>query len=163
MLQSALDDGEEERKTLRGAELKELHAFILEKDTDGGFAGLVRICDKDSGKVIWVSEASKAEMEREEEATNEQSTANSGFVAKTRSNVEQASDSNAAKPIADWNVDEVASWLRDVMKLNDVATATVEEEIDGAVIVKLEKEDWKELGASGMKAAKLLAAVEKLL
>ena len=109
------------------------------------------------------------QMEQEEEVTaqaemtNDQSTVNSGFVAKTRSNVEQASDSNAAKPIADWNVDEVASWLRDVMKLNDVATAAVGEEISGAEVVELDKEDWKELGTSGIKAAKLFAAVKKLL
>jgi hypothetical protein len=74
VLQSALDGGGEEKKTLRGAALKELHAFILEKDQGGGFAGLVRICDKDSGKVIWVSEESKQEMEGEEEKMQQAAT-----------------------------------------------------------------------------------------
>ena len=69
---------------------------------------------------------------------------------------------NAAKPIADWNVDEVANWLRDVMELNDIATAATEAEIDGAEVVELDKECWKDLGATPIKAAKLVAAVKKL-
>jgi hypothetical protein len=39
----------------------------MSKDTKGEFCGLVRICDKASGSVIWMSEESKLKMEQEEE------------------------------------------------------------------------------------------------
>jgi hypothetical protein len=39
----------------------------MSKDEKGEFCGLVRICDKASGRVIWMSEESKEKLEAEEE------------------------------------------------------------------------------------------------
>jgi hypothetical protein len=65
-LDSAGAEGAEESKTLRGHALKELHAFILSKDEKGDFGGLVRICDRKNGRVIWTTEDGRTDMEAKE-------------------------------------------------------------------------------------------------
>jgi len=65
-LDSAGGEGAEESKTLRGHALKELHTFILSKDEKGDFGGLVRICDRKNGRVIWTTEEGRTDMEAKE-------------------------------------------------------------------------------------------------
>ena len=43
-----------------------------------------------------------------------------------------------------------------------VADAAAEEEVDGATALVMGKEEWKELGVSGIKAAKIVAQLTKL-
>jgi len=64
--------------------------------------------------------------------------------------------------LCDWTVADVHRWLSEVMKLASVADAAQGEEVDGAVACAMSNEDWKELGAAGLKAAKLVAALTKL-
>eukprot|EP01047_Picozoa_sp_COSAG01_P002145 COSAG01_NODE_55_length_31115_cov_105.202533_2_plen_1797_part_00 len=67
-----------------------------------------------------------------------------------------------ASVVLNWSVDQLAQWLTDVMKLPVVATATVEEEIDGAASLQMLREDWMELGGiAGFKAAKIIAGLQK--
>ena len=48
------------------------------------------------------------------------------------------------------------------LQMPGVATATVEEEIDGAAALQMLREDWMELGGiAGFKAAKIIAGLQK--
>ena len=58
--------------------------------------------------------------------------------------------------------EQLAEWLRDVMKLEDIAKAATEEEVDGATALEMLRDDWMELGAPGLKAAKVVAQLKKL-
>jgi hypothetical protein len=70
ILAEALDnvggEGPNESKTLRGSALKDLHAFILSKDKETTFGGLVRICDPNNGRVIWTTEEGRKDIEAKE-------------------------------------------------------------------------------------------------
>ena len=48
------------------------------------------------------------------------------------------------------------------MKLGDVSAAAEAEEVDGATAVEMDNDAWKELGASALKAAKIVAGLKKL-
>jgi hypothetical protein len=48
------------------------------------------------------------------------------------------------------------------MKLEDIAKAATEEEVDGATALEMLRDDWMELGAPGLKAAKVVAQLKKL-
>jgi hypothetical protein len=61
-----------------------------------------------------------------------------------------------------WDQEQLAEWLRDVMKLEDIAKAATEEEVDGATALEMLRDDWMELGAPGLKAAKVVAQLKKL-
>ena len=69
----------------------------------------------------------------------------------------------AASGIHDWTEHQVAAWLRDVIELGDVAEVVVEERVDGATALVMDKDDWKELGASGVKASRIIAQLGKLV
>ena len=66
--------------------------------------------------------------------------------------------------VHNWSEQQLAVWLRDVMKLGDVADAALAEgEIDGAAALEMIRDDWIELGASGVKAAKIVSQLKKLV
>ena len=66
--------------------------------------------------------------------------------------------------VQDWSDQQVAAWLRDVMKLGNIADAAlVEGGLDGATTLEMVRDDWIELGASGLKAAKIVAQLKKLV
>ena len=61
-----------------------------------------------------------------------------------------------------WSETQLVAWLRD-MKLDAVADAAAAEEgVDGAMALEMDKEAWKELGASALKAAKIVSSLKKL-
>ena len=60
-----------------------------------------------------------------------------------------------------WSVLGVATWLRS-LDLPTVAEAASAEGVDGATALEMDKDDWRELGAAGVKAAKIVGAVKKL-
>ena len=57
---------------------------------------------------------------------------------------------------------DLTTWLREEMKAPAVANAAVCEGVDGATALQMDKDDWKELGSTGVKAAKLVAAFKNL-
>ena len=65
--------------------------------------------------------------------------------------------------VQDWSDQQVAAWLRDVLKFDDVADAVLAEGVDGAMVLEMDKDEWKELGTSGLKAAKIVSQVKKLV
>ena len=70
----------------------------------------------------------------------------------------------AAAGVHGWSEQQVAAWLRDVMQLADVADAALAEGgVDGAAALMMVREDWKELGASGVKAPRIVAQLGKLV
>jgi hypothetical protein len=61
-----------------------------------------------------------------------------------------------------WSEMQLVAWLRD-MKLDAVADAAAAEEgVDGAMALEMDKEAWKELGASALKAAKIVSSLKRL-
>ena len=66
------------------------------------------------------------------------------------------------KSCGSWTVSQLTVWVREEMGLPAVADAAAEEEVDGATAMEMSKEDWKELGSTGVQAAKLVATLKKL-
>ena len=64
---------------------------------------------------------------------------------------------------ATWSTGELCSWLSTTMKLGDVSAAAEAEEVDGATALEMERADWMELGARGVQAAKIVAALKQQL
>ena len=72
------------------------------------------------------------------------------------------SRSQSSPAVLDWSVAELRTWLAEAMQQPAVADAAAEEEVDGATALVMGKEEWKELGVSGIKAAKIVAQLTKL-
>ena len=72
------------------------------------------------------------------------------------------SRSQSSPAVLDWSVAELRTWLAEAMQQPAVADAAAEEELDGATALVMGKEEWKELGVSGIKAAKIVAQLTKL-
>lgn len=60
-----------------------------------------------------------------------------------------------------WKAARAERWLAKEMGLPDVAAAAAGE-VDGSTAIEMDKDDWKELGASGIKAAKIVGQLKKL-
>jgi len=56
----------------------------------------------------------------------------------------------------------VRAWLASELRLEEVAVGAQAAEIDGATALEMDKEDWKELGATGIQSAKIVGALKKL-
>ena len=67
----------------------------------------------------------------------------------------------APQSIREWSSVELAEWLHGVLGLQSVAGNTLREGIDGAMAVEMVRSDWMELGASGVKAAKIITEVRR--
>jgi hypothetical protein len=68
---------------------------------------------------------------------------------------------NDVTPLQQWSPQDLETWVADVMGLPDVATAMAGD-VDGAMTVDLTRADWMELGAVGMKSAKIISELKKL-
>ena len=64
--------------------------------------------------------------------------------------------------VANWSSAELADWLRETMGLPEVAEVVICEDVDGGTAIEMEPSDWKELGAQGVKAAKIRSKLKKL-
>ena len=73
----------------------------------------------------------------------------------------EAAKTKSKRP-CDWTVSQLTVWVHEEMGLPAVADAAAEEEVDGATAMEMDKEDWKELGSTGVQAAKLVATLKKL-
>jgi hypothetical protein len=70
----------------------------------------------------------------------------------------------ALSGVEGWTEQQVAAWLRDVMQLGDVADAALAEGgVDGTFALMMDKDDWKEFGARGVKALKIVSQLKKLV
>ena len=67
----------------------------------------------------------------------------------------------ATTPLSAWNKIQVRDWFR-VLNLNILAGACYEANIDGALLIELDTEAWKELGVtSAIERARMIASVKK--
>jgi hypothetical protein len=62
-----------------------------------------------------------------------------------------------------WSVSELTVWLRDSMELPAVADAAAGEKLDGATAIEMDTNAWKELGSTGVNAAKLVATLKRYM
>ena len=67
-----------------------------------------------------------------------------------------------ALPLEKWDVMAVSEWMTSALGLPEVADAVTRHAVDGATAAVMLREDWREVGASGLESAKLIAAVKKL-
>ena len=70
---------------------------------------------------------------------------------------------SAPKPPPEWTTDELTLWLGEEMGMKTVAGAAKREEVDGAMAVEMIREDWLELGASGLKASRIVSGIRRLV
>jgi hypothetical protein len=69
----------------------------------------------------------------------------------------------APPPLSQWTAARVEAWLTTALALPAVALAARGNGVDGGTVIEADKEDWKELGASGMQASKIMSEIKKLL
>lgn len=65
------------------------------------------------------------------------------------------------QPLEAWDVPAVSEWITSELGLPGVAAAVTQHAVDGATAAVMLREDWREVGASGLESAKLIAAVKK--
>ena len=63
------------------------------------------------------------------------------------------------------SVAELSAWLTTTIKNipQSILSEIENNEVDGSVAIELDKNDWKELGLSGLQSAKVIAGIKKLL
>lgn len=64
--------------------------------------------------------------------------------------------------VSEWSVLDVKGWLSDALKLPAVGVEAERDSVDGRAAQAMDKQDWRELGASGLKAAKIVGAMKSL-
>ena len=60
-----------------------------------------------------------------------------------------------------WSTVQLEAWLVNVMGLPAVAKAA-EGDVDGGTAVEMDLQSWRELGATSVKAAKIVSELKKL-
>jgi hypothetical protein len=55
----------------------------------------------------------------------------------------------------------LSAWAATVLNLPAIGAAITEAEVDGATALEMLREDWMELGASGLQAAKVIGGLKK--
>jgi hypothetical protein len=68
----------------------------------------------------------------------------------------------AGKTIGSWTVDELTLWLGEEMEMKVLAGAVKREGVDGEMALEMLRPDWQELGASGLKASRVVKALRLL-
>ena len=61
-----------------------------------------------------------------------------------------------------WDATALAAWATNALQLPKIGEAIVEVGIDGAAALEMLREDWKELGATGIQCAKIMGGLKKL-
>jgi serine/threonine protein kinase len=70
IIKQVVEQGSGNSKTVRGKDLREFVAFLKEKDPKRTFSGLTRICDRSSGKAMWVTNESAKKITDGNEAAH---------------------------------------------------------------------------------------------
>lgn len=65
-------------------------------------------------------------------------------------------------PVAEWTVEELASYIENELGMKQLATAATSEQVDGAMALEMIRPDWQELGASGLKTSRVISALRRL-
>jgi hypothetical protein len=60
-----------------------------------------------------------------------------------------------------WSVKELEKYVRSVLGLGGVAAEINRQRVDGAMAVEMSKDEWKEVGATGLEAARIVSALKK--
>eukprot|EP01052_Picozoa_sp_SAG31_P032951 SAG31_NODE_3666_length_4007_cov_11.238741_1_plen_257_part_00 len=64
------------------------------------------------------------------------------------------------EPLENWSSNRVHTWLT-VVELPEVATQALSNRVDGQTATKMDKADWRELGATGVQASRIIGMVER--
>jgi hypothetical protein len=80
------------------------------------------------------------------------------FVAAPVTALDDSSDCGPASSARDWSVSEVSQWLVGEMKLGEISAVAAQEQIDGSIAAEMGADAWRELGATAIQAARLVAA-----
>ena len=60
-----------------------------------------------------------------------------------------------------WSVKELEKYVRSVLGLAGVAGEINRQRVDGAMAVEMSKDEWKDMGATGLEAARIVSALKK--
>ena len=66
------------------------------------------------------------------------------------------------KPVDEWTVDELTLYIGKELRMEQLAGAVKSEGVDGGMAVEMIRPDWQELGASGLKASRVISALRRL-
>jgi hypothetical protein len=66
------------------------------------------------------------------------------------------------KPVDEWTVDELTLYIGKELRMEQLAGAVKSEGVDGGMAVEMIRPDWQELGASGVKASRVISALRRL-
>ena len=62
----------------------------------------------------------------------------------------------------EWTVDELTLYIGKELRMEQLAGAVKSEGVDGGMAVEMIRPDWQELGASGLKASRVISALRRL-
>ena len=150
--------GSEEKQDVRGAGLREFESFLLERDTGKIYSKLLERV-QNGKEIMWVRPGS---MPRPTHPKPSGSTDSPRTKQLSEQQDTATTTPSISSSIADWSVFQLANWLEVKFKLEEVAKSAMEEEVTGADAVEFDKDAWKELGASAVKAGKIVSAIKKL-
>jgi len=190
-LSGAAGGGTVDKKSLRGKAQKEFQAFLIKHDPESEFAGLSKACAPD-GSLMWCTEEEVKELQqvgegegggfgfekREadmaskiallEQMLQEEKREKKAPSMNEKDSLDNLSDQHVSimkdkeESILLWKVDKMATWVRENFMLPDVAAKVVSEGVTGDIAAVMDKSDWSELGAQGLKATKIIAALRKM-
>jgi hypothetical protein len=82
-------------------------------------------------------------------------------VAATTTAAAAAAAAAATMGSAIWKVHQLSQWRAEDMRLSSLSVAATQQQIDGPVAAEMGTEAWRELGATAIEAAKLVAAFKR--
>lgn len=65
-------------------------------------------------------------------------------------------------PVAGWSVEELTLYIGKELGMEQLARAVKAEGVDGGMAAEMIRPDWQELGASGLKASRVISALRRL-
>ena len=68
-----------------------------------------------------------------------------------------------ASDMLSWSVEEAQAWMGEMDVSEQVRARALEEDVDGALLLEMDKADWVELGLTGLKATRVISRAKKYL
>ena len=93
--------------------------------------------------------------------TEEEPEAADGSSGRRRAQEQPAAATKSRRGLALWSVKELEKWLASSMGLRGVAARVSADRVDGAMAAEMDKNDWKQLGCSGLQSARVVSALKK--
>ena len=72
-----------------------------------------------------------------------------------------AAESERLRGVRAWGVEALSAWVTTVLDLGSIGGAIAQAEVDGATALEMLREDWVELGATGLQAAKVIGGLKR--